>query len=102
MCIVADIDTEVSCVRPTKTELPNSQQCLRHTDLIQATAGVYITYGLDSAPNMQAWDSYEKRPLNVYRYANICTNKYCKFILNYSDMFWCQYTIFREFTVVLA
>jgi len=36
----------------------------------------------------------------------LCTNrhtsKYCKFILNYSDMFLCQYTIFREFTVVLA
>jgi len=27
---------------------------------------------------------------------------YCKFILNHTDMFRCQYTIFREFTVVLA
>ena len=35
-------------------------------------------------------------------YTNICTNKWCKFILNHSDMFRCQYTIFREFTVLLA
>jgi len=35
-------------------------------------------------------------------YTNICTNKYCKVILNYSDMFRCQYTIFRQFTAVLA
>ena len=28
---------------------------------------------------------------------NICTNKWYKFILNYSDMFQCLYTIFREF-----
>ena len=35
-------------------------------------------------------------------YTNICTNKYCKFILKYCDMFRCQYTIFREFAVVLA
>jgi hypothetical protein len=26
------------------------RQCLRHTDLIHSTAGVYMTYGLDSAP----------------------------------------------------
>jgi len=32
----------------------------------------------------------------------MCTNEYCKFVLNYSDMFRCQYTIFREFTVVLV
>ena len=31
-------------------------------------------------------------------YTNICTNKQCKFILNYCDMFRCQYTVFREFT----
>ena len=35
-------------------------------------------------------------------HTNICTNKYCKCTLNYSDMFRCQYTIFRQFTVVLA
>jgi len=35
-------------------------------------------------------------------YTNICTNKWTKFILDYSDMFRCSYTIFREFTVVLV
>ena len=35
-------------------------------------------------------------------YTNIGTNKYCKFILNYPDMFRCSYTVFWEFTVVLA
>jgi len=39
---------------------------------------------------------------NCLLYTNICTNKYCKFILNYCYMFRCQYTIFRQFTVVLA
>jgi hypothetical protein len=28
-------------------------------------------------------------PNNCLLYTNICTNKYCKFILNYSDMFRC-------------
>jgi len=43
------------------------------------------------------------KEIKVYCYnTNICTIKYCKFILNHSDMFRCQYTIFREFTVVLA
>jgi len=26
---------------------------------------------------------------SLYMYSNICTNKYCKFILNYSDIFRC-------------
>lgn len=33
---------------------------------------------------------------------NIWTNNYGKFILNYADMFRCYYTIFRDFTVMLA
>jgi hypothetical protein len=37
-----------------------------------------------------------------FLYTNICTNKKCTFILNYSDMFQCKCTIFREFKVVLA
>ena len=35
-------------------------------------------------------------------YTNICTNKWCKFVLNYCDMFRCQYTIFMDSTFVLA
>jgi len=35
-------------------------------------------------------------------YNKICTTKLCKLILNYSDIFHCQYTLFREFTVMLA
>jgi hypothetical protein len=27
--------------------------------------------------------------INCLLYTNMCTNKYCKFILNYSDMFQC-------------
>ena len=72
---------EVICVSDIQTELPNCQQCLHHTDLIQANAGVYITYSLASAPNVHAWDSCENSPLNgyyyyyYYYYYYICTNK---------------------------
>jgi len=31
----------------------------------------------------------EEKLINCLLYTNICTNKYCKFVLNYSDMFRC-------------